>query len=114
MMKEVASLPTRLENFSEDLHHGGEEVLVAELFDVVQILCLPGHVLYLTVNPLLDEFLRGIVVLEGVGQLVPTVQAVVGRESEMLLTVSKPYSAQLGKLFQCFFFCHSCFVLKGL
>ena len=50
-------------------HHGGEEIFVAQFLDVVQVLSLPGHMVLLAVNPLLDELLRGIVVVEGFGQL---------------------------------------------
>ena len=41
-----------------------------------------------------------------VGQFVPALQAVIGRESEMLFAVAKPGGAIKGELFQCFFFCH--------
>ena len=51
------------------LHHCCEEILVAQFFDVVQVLSLPSHVILLVVNPLLDELLRGIVVGEGCCQL---------------------------------------------
>jgi len=69
-------------------------------------------VILLAVDPLQDEFLGGIVVVEGLSQLVPALQTAVCRECEMLLTVTKPYSAEIGKLLQCFFLSHNCIVLK--
>lgn len=51
------------------LHHCCKEVLVAQLVDVVQVLSFPDHVVLLAVDPLQDELLRGIVVVEGFGQL---------------------------------------------
>lgn len=152
------------------LHHFDEEVLVTQLVNVVEVLLLPSHVLYLAVNPFLDEFLGGVIIgesrsqfaeffdstlvvvgldllfrvivereLDGlhcllqlcrfaaelyqtvenlfclvplflcflfpfVGELIPAVQTVVRRESEMLFTVSKPYCAQICQALQCFFF----------
>ncbi len=44
------------------LHHRNEEVLVTDLVDEFEVLCLPFHVLFLAVNPFLDEFLRRIII----------------------------------------------------
>jgi len=39
------------------LHHCCQEILIAQFLDVVEVLALPGHVVLLILNPLVDELL---------------------------------------------------------
>ncbi len=50
------------------LHHFDEEVLVTQFVNVVEVLLLPCHVLYLAVDPFLDEFLGGVIIRESGSQ----------------------------------------------
>ena len=69
------------------LHHCCKEVLVAQLVDVVQVLGFPGHVVLLAVYPFQDELLRGIVVVEGFGQLAQNLDGLSLRVSYSIYSV---------------------------
>ena len=45
-----------------ELHHRHEEIVIAETVDEFEVLSLPFHVLFLAVDPFLDEFLRRIII----------------------------------------------------
>ena len=86
------------------LHHCHEEVFITDFINEIEILGFPSHVLFLAVNPFLNEFLGGIIVVEclcQVAQLFDCIGLVVGLNLLLRVIVERELDGLHGFLKVC-------------